>query len=114
MPPRIVHDLEALRIDATAPDNLPRTETLSFWVGIYGAVAGDLIEIEIIGANDNIVASRAITQEQTRVRQYYYLGKKFGAQLTSPGNYTGVVTLSRTGVDGRTLIRTRDNIVKIN
>ena len=111
-----VPNIESLRIDATAPDTLRQNDvaTLTFWVGIYGTAAGGKIEIEIIGPNDQIVARRDITQKQSHARQYYYVGKKFGEQRAAPGNYTGVVTLSRSSPDGKTLIRTRESLVKIN
>ncbi len=110
-----VPDMEALRIDASPRQALPQAEagTLTFWAGIYGAVAGDKIEMEIIGPDDQVVASREITQEQTRARQYYYVGKKFGEQQADPGSYTGVITLSRTGPDGKTLIRTSDTQIQV-
>lgn len=109
-------DIEVLRIDATAPDSLQQADikVLSFWIGIYGAVAGDKIEIEIIGPSGKIVARRDIIQEQTQPRQYYYVGKRFGDTRAPAGQYTGVATLSRTQDDGKTLIRTRDNVIKIH
>lgn len=111
-----VPDLDGLRIDATAPNYLRQNESkvLSFWTIIYGAAAGDTIQMEILDANNNSIAARTITQASTRARQFYYIGKDFKEQLPAKGEYTGVVTLSRTEADGKTLIRTSDSVVKIH
>ncbi len=102
--------IENLRIDASSPDTLHRggSEALVFWIMIYGAAAGDRIHMDIIGPGDAVVVRRDIVQDKTRARQYYYVGQKFGEALAPPGHYTGVVTLSRTDTDGKTLIRTRE------
>lgn len=111
-----VPDMAALRIDASAPSYLRRSETgiLTYWVMIYGAAAGDKIEMEIIGPDEQVITGRDIIQEKTRARQFYYIGKNFRGALAPPGSYTGVITLSRTGDDGKTLIRTQEARTKIN
>lgn len=111
-----VPDLDALRIDATAPSYLRREDSpiLTFWAMIYGVAAGDKIELEIIGPDSQVVTRRDIAQEKTRARQLYYIGKNFGETLIPAGEYTGVITLTRTEADGRSLIRTRDTLVKIH
>ena len=111
-----IPDMDALRIDAAAPDYLRQSETdiLTFWAMIYGAAAGDKITLDIMGPGDQLVARRDITQEQTKARQFYYVGKRFGEARAPVGSYTGVITLSRTGSDDKTLIRTRETITKIN
>lgn len=105
-----VPDLEGLRIDSTAPAQLRRKEAgiLTFWVTIYGVAADDKIEMEILGPDGQSIAQRDITQENTRARQFYFIGKDFKGGLAPAGTYTGVITLSRREADGRTLIRTHD------
>lgn len=111
-----IPDMDALRIDATAPETLRRNETdaLTFWVMIYGAALGDKIEMDIIGPDDKPVAHREIIQEKTRARQFYYIGKRFGEKLAATGSYTGLITLTRTTPDGKTLVRTRNTAVRVN
>ena len=102
--------IENLSIDASSPDTLHRgdSKALVFWIMIYGAAAGDRIHLDIIGPGDAVVVRRDTVQDKTRARQFYYVGQKFGEALAPPGHYTGVVTLSRTDTDGKTLIRTRE------
>ena len=111
-----IPDLDALRIDATAPETLqrPNTDALTFWVMIYGAALGDKIELNIIGPDDQPIAHREIIQEKTRARQLYYIGKRFGENLAPAGSYTGLITLTRTAPDGQTLVRTRNAAVRVN
>ena len=111
-----VPDLDGLRIDATAPSYLRQNESkiLTFWTIIYGAAAGDKIELEIIGPDNQVLAHREIIQPSTRARQFYYIGKDFKELLAPKGEYTGVITLSRTEADGKAQIRTRDTVVKIH
>ncbi len=114
-----IPDLDGLRIDASAPSALRQQESriLTFWTIIYGAAAGDQIELEILNPVGETIAQRTLTQETTRARQFYYIGKDF-AQDGSPGlapagTYTGVITLSRREADGKTLIRTRDTTINV-
>jgi len=107
--------MENLSIDASSPDTIHRSDSavLAFWIIIYGAAAGDRIHMEIIGPGDAVVVKRDTVQEKTRARQYYYVGRQFGETLAPPGHYTGVVTLSRTDTNGKTLIRTRQANVTV-
>lgn len=109
-------DIEALKVDAASPQKIRRGESdlLAFWVLIYGAALNDQIHMEIIGPDDQTYAARDFVQDKTRARQFYYIGKKFGEKMPPAGTYTGVITLSRTGPDGKVLIRTRDATVKID
>ncbi len=114
-----IPDLDGLRIDASAPSTLRQQESriLTFWAVIYGAAAGDQIELEIMNPAGETIAQRTITQEATRARQFYYIGKDFAQNssvaLAPAGTYTGVITLSRREADGKTLIRTRDATMNV-
>lgn len=110
-----VPDLDGLRIDATGPATLRQREAriLTFWAIIYGAAAGDRIELEILNPAGQSIAQREIVQSATRARQFYYIGKDFGTDLAPAGTYTGVITLSRREADGKTLIRTRDTLIDV-
>ncbi len=110
-----VPDLEALRIDATAPVRLRQSDTriLSFWAILFGVAAGDLIELEIQGPDGGIIAQKEIIQDKNRARQFYYIGKDYKSTVAASGVYTGVVTLSRQDPDGKTTIRTFDTTVTV-
>lgn len=109
-------DIEALKVDTSSPQKIRRGESdiLTFWVLIYGAALDDKIHMEIIGPDGQTYATRDFVQDKTRARHLYYVGKRFGEKMPSPGTYTGVITLSRTGPDGKVLIRTHDATVIID
>lgn len=114
-----VPDLDGLRIDANAPATLRHGEAriLTFWAIIYGAASGDKITLEILNPAGETIVARDISQNATRARQFYYIGKDFaqdpGGTLAPVGTYTGVITLSRREADGKTLIRTRDATIDV-
>jgi hypothetical protein len=110
-----IPDLEALRIDASAPATLLQkdTRTLIFWTTLYGVAAGDQIDMEIQGPGGDMIARKDIVQEKNRARQLYFIGKDYKADLPAQGPYTGVVTLSRKDADGKTTIRTFDTTVTV-
>ncbi|QQG36375.1 MAG: GNAT family N-acetyltransferase [Micavibrio aeruginosavorus] len=110
-------DTDFLRIDGSERPFLPRKEisTLSLWVQFYGVNEGDVVEMEIIGPNDDVIAQRRLLQEKTRTRQYYWIGKPLQENTAmTPGRYTGLITLKRATPDGATLVRTRTTAVDID
>ncbi|WP_041802292.1 M23 family metallopeptidase [Micavibrio aeruginosavorus] len=107
--------LDGLRIDATGAATVRAdAPALSFWVGIYGVREGDVIHMTITDPLGRPFASRAITQDKTRARQFYYVGRKVRGTLM-PGPYTGTLTLERTGdgVTTETISRALERMVTV-
>ena len=68
---------------------------LSFWISMFGVQAGDVITLEIKNPDGKIFATRTITQDKTRARQFYYTGRKLSEDVLKPGTYTAHATLVR-------------------
>jgi hypothetical protein len=103
-----VPDFEDIKHNVQSPGTLPAAgaKALLFWTALYGVATGDKIHLEITDAAGHIFAVRDITQEKSRARQFYYVGKKVNEDGLTPGEYTGRITLSRTLPGGRSLVRT--------
>ncbi|MCB9988087.1 MAG: M23 family metallopeptidase [Rhodospirillales bacterium] len=99
-------DFEAIKIDAASPGTLsPNAEALVFWGGLYGAAEGDQIHIEVTDPVGALFASRDITQDGTRARQFYYVGRKRSEDSFIPGEYVGTLTWTRVDQTGNPLVR---------
>lgn len=106
-------DFEAVKIDARGAKTLsPASEALTFWVSLYGVAAGDRITIEIRKPDGSIFAARDILQDKDRARQFYFVGRKTGADALVVGTYTGNVRLERTGVEGPPVTRSQTLAVR--
>lgn len=93
----------------------PAIDVLAFWVGAFGLRAGDDVKLDIIAPDGSVFATRTIRQDQTRARQYYFVGRKIGDPLL-PGTYTGVATVNRAISPGQpeTLSRTLRKTLLVN
>lgn len=98
-------DYDSLLQNAANIDALPAdTPALVFWAMMYNAAAGDDIALQIRDPGGTVIAERTIAQEDSRARQYYYVGKRNPGVL-APGAYTGTLTLTRTLPGGATVTR---------
>ncbi len=101
-----VPDFDAIKQDISSPDTLPANiPALTFWAGLYGAVKGDMITLEIQDSYGRIFATRTTEQEKNRARQFYYVGKKIRNNSLVPGTYTGTLRLTRISPDGNSFTR---------
>jgi murein DD-endopeptidase MepM/ murein hydrolase activator NlpD len=90
-----VPDFNALREKIESPDTLPpQLPALTFWAGMYGLRVGDIIQMDIIAPDGAVFATRSITQDTDRARQFYYVGKRASEPLAQ-GSWRGVVTVKR-------------------
>lgn len=109
-----VPDFDALKMEASGPTQLAVTsDKLVFWAGLFGAMAGDEVRMEIRDPAGRLVAERTMTQDQTRARQFYYVGRQIKGQSLLPGDYTGTIHLTRTAKDGMPLVRKMAKIVHV-
>lgn len=103
-------DFEAIKADASAPSQLPPTsDPLVFWAGLFGAVKGDQIHLEVRDPANRLFVQRDLVQDETRARQFYYAGREVSAGALPPGDYTGTLRLTRPQEDGTAL---RQEMVK--
>lgn len=106
-------DFEKIKQHAEGTPTVPHVlPVLTFWVSFYGVQEGDNIAITIADPNGDTFASRDIVQDKTRVRQFYFVGKKIPHSLLFPGTYTGKAVITRKAADGSTI--TRDVIKTID
>jgi murein DD-endopeptidase MepM/ murein hydrolase activator NlpD len=92
------------RPDGFSAVNNDESAALVFWMGYFGAVEGDEVNLIITAPDGSLYAERAEVQPKTRTRQYYYVGKKRAAPL-QPGNYIGTATVRRAGIPEQRLER---------
>jgi murein DD-endopeptidase MepM/ murein hydrolase activator NlpD len=92
------------RPDGFSAVNNDESAALVFWIGYFGAVEGDEVNLIITAPDGSLYAERAEVQPKTRTRQYYYVGKKRAAPL-QPGNYIGTATVRRAGIPEQRLER---------
>lgn len=71
------------------------SDILTFWVTLFGVQEGDKITLEIKDPNGKIFATREITQDKTRARQFYYTGRRTTKTPLIEGVYTGEITIER-------------------
>lgn len=91
-----VPSFDAVLIDTLSPESLPaNSPALVFWAIFYGAREGDRVTLEITDPQGAVFAQRLETQEKTRIRQFYYAGKKITDEPLVPGTYTGTISLTR-------------------
>jgi len=94
-------DFEAIKIDTASPRVISQdAQALVFWSAFYGVKKGDEITLEIKNPDGSVYAQSQNTQEKTRARQFYFVGKRNRAQIT-PGLYTASVTLKRAQSEGQ-------------
>jgi hypothetical protein len=106
--------IDALKIDAAAPATLPRTAgALTLWAGFFNLAKGDEISLSIVAPDGFLFAERSATQEADRPRQFYFAGKKAGAEGLAPGVYTGVVTVRRRNAAGAPVTRSAEKTVRV-
>ena len=99
-------DLEQIKQDASSPAILPRDATvLAFWAALYGVAAGDRIALEVRDPDGRMFARREITQDRTRARQFYFVGKRTDRAALNPGTYTGTVLITRKAEQGAPITR---------
>lgn len=72
-----------------------------FWAAFYGVQEGDQITMRITDELGRQFASRNITQDKTRARQYYFVGRPLKGRELPIGKYIGTVTLEREGMAKR-------------
>lgn len=107
-------DFDQIKQDASSPATLPRAAAvLAFWTALYGVAAGDRIALEIRDPDGKTFASREITQERTRARQFYFVGKRTERAALMQGTYTGTVRLTRTHAPGEALTRQSEQRVDV-
>jgi hypothetical protein len=100
-----VPSYETLQKHARKAEKLPAdSKALVFWSLIYGPQKGDEIVMKITAPDGEVISGREITQEKSRARQFYYIGKKISSPLPA-GRYYGEITLKRTSENGKTLER---------
>lgn len=85
----------------TASSLTTQTEALTFWMVFFGAIEGDAINMSILDPSGQVFAEKSITQDKTRARQFYFIGKKTGSSALMPGKYTGFAKLTRMGEEGK-------------
>jgi hypothetical protein len=78
---------------------------LTFWAVLFGTVKDDAIRIEIRAPDGRVVSERDIVQERTRARQFYFIGRRLGDGELRPGDYVGIVRLTRRAAAGEPLTR---------
>ena len=88
-------------ISAGTRGELPRidSEALLFWIAYFGAREGDKIAIEITDPDNKVFVSDVLTQDKTRARQFYTIGKKAPSSGFKKGTWKGTVTVTRPGTD---------------
>ncbi|HPF77715.1 MAG TPA: M23 family metallopeptidase [Alphaproteobacteria bacterium] len=97
-----IADLDEIDKNAAPIKSLPHTsDLLAFWVSIFGIRADDKITIEVKDADGKIFSKREIIQPKTRIRQFYYTGRKLNDASLKPGAYTAFVTVSRLDKNGK-------------
>ncbi|MBI2994050.1 MAG: M23 family metallopeptidase [Gammaproteobacteria bacterium] len=107
-------DFDDIKRDASSPASLPRTlAVLTFWVGIYGVAKGDRIELQIRDPDGGIFTERNITQERTRARQFYFVGKRTH-EAARPGRYTGTVRVTRSQASSEPIKRELVQQIELN
>lgn len=93
-----VPDFDKIENGQTMPDEISSaSDVFLFWAGFLGVEEGDNINLVVLNDKNQRVLHRNITQDKTRVRQYYTLGKKFETRLIPSGTYTGIAILQRNG-----------------
>lgn len=108
-----VPDFKAIQNGQDVPVNLPQnSEAFVFWFGYFGARHGDKITLKITDPDGRLFATREIIQDETRIRQYYYTGRRTENTPLKPGLYSGLIRIERDREGQSPLIRTRTrNIV---
>jgi len=110
-----VPDFNALREKIESPETVgARIPALTFWAGMYGLRVGDAIRLDILGPDGSVFATRTITQDTDRARQFYYVGKRV-ADALPPGSYSGRVTIDRPirTTSTETLSRTAERVLNV-
>ena len=72
-----------------------------FWGVIYDIRQGDYVVMDIIDQEGREVVKRTISQDKSRIRQYYAAGRKIAKGMPA-GTYTGRIALTRVMDDGST------------
>jgi len=109
-----VPEFDNIKINATGSKRLPPSvEALTFWTSIFGTALGDKITMTITDPNNNVFATRTMTQHKNRARQFYYIGKKMTGKILSPGIYKGTVTITRNAPDGTIISKDIEKTVTV-
>ena len=74
------------------------SSALVLWGGFYGLRENDEITLTITDPLGRVFAHQDLTQEDSRARQYYYTGRTLAGKTMPPGDYTGTITATRSGV----------------
>ena len=90
-----VPDFNALRADIRSPRQLRAdVPALTFWAGFFGLRIGDTVTMEILNPDGSIFATRTVTQETDRARQFYFVGRR-ATEILTTGEYRGRVRIER-------------------
>lgn len=73
---------------------------LTFWASYFGAKQGDIITLEMRQPDGTIFAEQTITQDKTRARQYYFIGRKAPEGGFQRGTWKATATVTRQGAEG--------------
>tara|TARA_R110002095_G_scaffold70553_1_gene60117 strand:- start:1953 stop:2990 length:1038 start_codon:yes stop_codon:yes gene_type:complete len=84
-----------------------------FWVGFYNVEAGDLVRIEVLDPDGQTFITRDNSVDTTRVRQYFYTGRKLGRVQLKNGTYKALATITRTGAAGEKITREKSFSIKV-
>lgn len=108
-------DLQAIKIDTTSPAKAAiDSEALVFWAGMFGVKEGDKIHIEITDPLGRIFAERTLTQDKTRARQFYYVGRRTNVHPLITGRYKGSIEIRRQHAGGLVDIETHENFIDVH
>lgn len=69
-------------------------ERLVFWMSAFGLNKGDLVTLSITSPDGRLFATRSLSQDENKTRQYYYVGKTV-TDLLAKGNYVAKATITR-------------------
>lgn len=103
-------DFEQIATGQNRPDSLPAAGTgagddaLVFWIAYFGAAEGDMVDMTITAPDGSLFAEKHSPQDKTRMRQYYYIGKRNDGTL-QPGTYIGQATIKREGYPDQSITR---------
>lgn len=73
---------------------------LVFWVDLMGVLAGDELEMQLIGPDEELLVESTTPLERSQAQRFQFVGKRFREGLT-PGTYTGRMTLWRRDMDNQ-------------
>jgi len=78
-----------------------------FWIGIFGVMKGDNINLTVRGPDGGIFVERQIRQSRTPAEpyQYYYTGRSLNSRDLTSGMYAATGRLNRDGLTEKIITR---------